>query len=61
MASLGTDKVAKLTDGLLCFAYLRMETLISGINSGLRGEGDSQIVFPLIIHFTHSSYSLARC
>lgn len=46
MASPRTDKVAKLTDGLLRSAYLRMETLISGINAGLRGEGGSQIVFP---------------
>lgn len=46
MVSPKTDKVAKLTDGLLCSAYLRLETLIFGINAGLRGIGGNQIVFP---------------
>lgn len=54
MASPRTDKVAKLTDGLLRSAYLRMETLISGINAGPRGEGSSQIVFPSL-HILHAA------
>lgn len=42
--------MAELIDGLLRSAYLRLETLISGINAGLRGTDGSQTMVSVIIH-----------
>lgn len=42
--------MAELIDGLLRSAYLSLETLISGINAGLRGTDVSQTVVSVIIH-----------
>lgn len=42
--------MAELIDGLLRSAYLSLETLISGINAGLRGTDVSQTVVSVITH-----------